>query len=224
MLLQQQSQSPPRTRRRLVAPAEGSSSGDPTLLRSSGSVYIRGRQSITMALGKLSKPFEGIRSSTGSRSSYNDHGNSSQRKRLRFDESLNRTQIVTKHENKLELWYQRRELMGIQAQCFKQSREESAQGYLNGTSLLYDHVVRNNPMHYQAIAHISIGLEDGLRGLERWTESGKVRRLRTRAIVNKIVTAQGKDVAWYAQTLTRECQIWAELTGRMDALAQMDAR
>jgi hypothetical protein len=100
------------------------------------------------------------------------------------------------------------------------TKTKSVQGYLEGIAMLFNHVVRNLPIDCRLVPCMYAGLEDGYRGLERWTESGKVRRLRVRAIVRKIVEAQDHDdMPEYAHKLSRDCQLWATMNGRLDALA-----
>jgi hypothetical protein len=129
---------------------------------------------------------------------------------------------VTRFENSVELWYQRRDLVLFQAISYKMAKQESVQGYLKGNATLFDHVFRNIPMDYRELPRVSAGLEEGYRGLERWSEVGKVRRLRVKAIVRKTVDAQDlDDMPEFAHALAKESQLWAELTGRLDALAAL---
>jgi hypothetical protein len=126
--------------------------------------------------------------------------------------------MAERFENKFELWYQRRDLLLNQARNHKMTKQQRVQGYLEGTAMLFDHVVQKLPVDCTLIPSIYAGLDDGYRGLERWTEMGKVRRLRVKAIVKMIVEVQNHhEMPTYARTLTKDCQVWATMTGRLDA-------
>jgi hypothetical protein len=153
----------------------------------------------------------------------------SAKKRVRFDLDKSTTLVVARFENRHELWYHPRDLALGQAFHYRLAKHPCAQDYLRGSATLFDHVVRNAPMDYRLVSNsISFGLEDGYRGLERWTDTGKVRRLRAKAIIKKIVEAQVQrcgdgatgevDLPAYAVSLTKPCHAWAEMTGRLDAI------
>jgi hypothetical protein len=160
------------------------------------------------------------------------HKKKSMKKRVRFDLDRSTSRVVARFENRRELWYHPRDLALGQAHHYRLAQHPCAQDYLVGSATLFDHVVRNAPLtDYRVISNsISCGLEDGYRGLERWTDAGKVRRLRAKAITRKIVEAQVRrcgdnpageqdvDLPAYAVSLTKACHAWAEMTGKLDAI------
>jgi hypothetical protein len=206
--------------------------------RSPSGTRDRARHSIGTAIfGRLSRSFTfdraslrlGTSSSSASLGSKQSFPKKNAKKRVRFDLDRSTCRVVCRLENRSELWYHPRDLALGQAYHYQLAKHPCAQEYLRGSATLFDHVVRNAPLDYRLVStSISCGLEDGYRGLERWTDAGKVRRLRAKAIIKKIVEAQvdyrGEDTMGevdlpaYAVSLTKPCHAWAEMTGRLDAI------
>ena len=130
-------------------------------------------------------------------------------------------------EDKGELWWSPDELEKMSVaevmRCLCVSGDASIGRYLVSSDQLQQHVCdHRRPVSSYDAGHILAGLNLGYRGIEKWTDSGRFRRIESREFVKKLVYEQKFMTPEQIQELcvarSYEFVEYANATAHLDAL------
>lgn len=144
------------------------------------------------------------------------------RRRVRFDATKDSVFEIPR-ENCQELWWTADELAITQDEDVQllSSGETTIEEYIACSDLLHEAVTKGQAVEVACLARVTQGLDLGYRGLERWSDTGRNRRLRARSIVRKVVELDGEcsinDWRSFYQNVTKDSASYALVSAEADA-------
>lgn len=193
-----------------------SSSCEPPLPASSKPYRQRRKERSSSLISSFTK--RAVRRLSGLRLSASSSTSFTPTKRVRFD-PVDVIVDVQRYGSSGNFWWKPEELSIVEDVDCSSPEAHLINAYYQNNDDFYHAIASGVDVDTTALSLVAQGLDAGYRGLERWSDSGRYRRIRAKAIVYKVIEEQhqAEDLPQLCESLTKTCRIWAQVSAQADA-------